>query len=336
MRTPHQLAHTLLALGAFFILTSTAFAQADPGSPYPAASELSDQRAGSVLFYNLYSSNAANPKIENTLINITNTNTTASAIVHFFFVDSATSSVSTSIFCCLTPNQTAVLLASDVDPGTTGYVIGVAVSGIGCPVSFNFLIGDEYVKLASGQAANLGAETFAALYDGVLPGCSGTSTTAALIFNGVRYNRAPRVLALDKFRSPADGNSTLLILNRVGGSLVMGERAAAVGRISGEVTNSAGNSLSFTFTSGSTQFRAVLSDTFPAISPALPSFIPSGRTGWMKFAGDTDIGLLGAVINFNPNVKTSLSAFKQGHNLHKLTLSATNMIVMPVSPPNCG
>jgi hypothetical protein len=58
---------------------------------------------------------------------------------------------------CLTANQTTTFLASEQDPGTTGYHLAIAVDGVnGCPINFNFLIGDEYIKLESGHFANLG------------------------------------------------------------------------------------------------------------------------------------------------------------------------------------
>src|SRR5262249_43517171 len=130
--------------------------------------------------------------------------------------------------------------ASDVDPGVTGYIVAVASDSFtGCPVSFNFLIGDEYVKFATGHFANLGAEAFAALFNGTIPGCDANSTTATLAFNGLAdgYNRAPRVLALENFASRADGNDTLLIINRLGGNLATG--AAVIGALFGIVYDDA-------------------------------------------------------------------------------------------------
>jgi hypothetical protein len=182
---------------------------------FPAAAEVSDQKAGSVLVYNLYSSSIAAPNSQNTRISITNTNPACLSRCTLFFVDGATCSIADSLVC-LTPNQTASFLASDIDPGTTGYIVAVASDLVtGCPVNFNYLIGDEYVKLSSGHAANLAAEGFAALAGG-LPACNGLSVTALLSFDGASYNRAPRVLAASNVPSRADGNDTLIVLNRFG------------------------------------------------------------------------------------------------------------------------
>ena len=63
--------------------------------------------------------------------------------------------------------------------------------------------------------------------------------------------------------------------------------------------------------------------------------IPAGRSGWAKIFSQADIGLLGAMINFNPNAGTSAGAFNQGHNLHKLTLTTTPNYIIPVFPSGC-
>src|SRR5262245_27935891 len=183
MQTSRKLTQALLALFALVVLSASALA-ADPGLAYPATSEVSDQKAGSLLVYNFYTSGAAG-NAQNTRINITNTNGLEAAFVHLFFVDGSGCAVADS-FTCLTANQTTSFLASDVDPGVSGYIVAVASDGfIGCPLSFNFLIGDEYVKLSTGHQANLGAEAFSALFNGVLPGCDANSVTALLNFSGV-------------------------------------------------------------------------------------------------------------------------------------------------------
>ncbi len=218
MHTSRKLAHMLLSLLALVVMASAALA-ADPGLVYPPTSEASDQKAGSLLVYNFYSSGATSGNSENTRINITNTSTSNPALVHLFFVANSCSIADSYI--CLTENQTASFLTSDVDPGVAGYIIALTVDNNGCPYSHNFLIGDEYVKLASGHAANLGAVAFSALYAGTQPGCDANSTTATIAFSGVSVTTKPLFMA-DNIPSCADGNDTLVIINRLAGNLATG------------------------------------------------------------------------------------------------------------------
>ncbi|MDQ3011655.1 MAG: Ig domain-containing protein, partial [Acidobacteriota bacterium] len=300
-----------------------------PGTLPASTSPMSDQKAGSVLIYNVYTS-SSNPTQQNTRISLTNINPALPAFVHLFFVDGTSCSVADSILC-LTPNQTTSFLASDLDPGSTGYIVAIAVDANGCPTNFNFLIGDEYVKFASGHAANLGAEAITAIAGG-LPFCDTNSTTATLSFDGVSYNVVPRVLALDNIPSRADGNDTLLILNRIGGNLATG--ASTLGSIFGILYDDSENALSFSITGGC-QLRSSLSNTFPRTTPRFEQFIPAGRSGWLKLFSQSDIGISGAAINFNANSGTTAGAFNQGHNLHKLTNTSTANYTIPVFPPGC-
>ncbi|MDX2040106.1 MAG: hypothetical protein SF097_02605 [Acidobacteriota bacterium] len=304
-----------------------------PGIPYPAQAELSDQKAGSVLIYNVYTSGATSGNAQNTRINITNTHPQRDAWVHLFFV--AESCAIADSYICLTANQTASFLASDLDPGTTGYLVAVAVDGrLGCPTNFNFLIGDEYVKFASGHAANLGAEAIAALYEGNVAGCDGGAFTAVLAFDGnTQYNRVPAALALDNVGSRADGNDTLVIINRIAGNLGIG--AATLGTLFGILYDDAENALSFSVTGGC-QLRNSITNNFPRTTPRFETFIPAGRTGWAKVFNQTGaIGMTGAAINFNANAASSAGAFNNGHNLHHLTLNAASGYIIPVFPPSC-
>ncbi len=302
-----------------------------PGSLPRTTSPANDQSAGSVLIYNIYTSSTDSNR-QNTRLSITNIEPVRTAFVHLFFVDGATCSVADS-FICLTPNQTATFLASDLDPGTSGYLVAVAVDRKGCPVNFNYLIGDEYVKLASGHAANLGAEAVTAIAGG-LPSCNENSTTAVLAFDGMSYSVLPHVVALDNIPARADGNDTLLILNRIGGSLATG--AATLTSIFGVLYDDAETALSFSFTPGTCQFRSVLSAGFPRTAPRFDSHIPAGRSGWMKLSisGGT-AGMTGAVINFNANAGASAGAFNQGHNLHVLTNTNAATYTIPILPPSC-
>jgi hypothetical protein len=82
---------------------------AGPGALFPSDSEVSDQKAGSVLVYTTYSSSIAAPNSQNTRISITNTHQQLRVAVHLFFVDGATCSIADSLVC-LTPNQTGSFL----------------------------------------------------------------------------------------------------------------------------------------------------------------------------------------------------------------------------------
>jgi len=362
MRTSRKLTHLLMALFALVIMSAAAFA-ADPGVLYPATSEASDQKAGSLLFYNIYTSSASGTT-ENTRINITNTSTTQAAFVHLFFV--ARECGVADSFICLTATQTASFLTSDVDPVTSGYIVAVADDGVtGCPVAFNHLIGDLYVKFSTGHAANLGAVAFAALYPGgkdsdgnviKAPGCTDASITAELRLNGrvsagppavappggvsdpasgATYNQLPRVLALSNIPSAADGNDTLLIVNRVGGNLATGTNTT-VG-LFGLLYDDAENVFSFTLGTSNCQLRGTLgSANFPRTTPRFGTIIPAGRSGWMKLYNvNADVGYLGAMINFNAGATTAAGAFSGGHNLHHLTLSSANTLIVPIFPPSC-
>jgi hypothetical protein len=216
-------------------------------------------------------------------------------------------------------------------------MVAIAVDGVlGCPISHNFLIGDEYVKLETGHQANLGAEAFAALYQGTLPGCDGNTVTTTLAFNGTAtgYNRAPRVLAVSNIPSILDGNDTRIAVLRVGGSLVSGS-GNTIGTLFGILYDDQEQSHSWAQARGCYSF-AQLTNNFPRVSPRFDQVIPAGQTGWMKFyVPDADVALLGSVINRNPNSGTASGAFNGGHNLHKLTLSAAAVITIPIFPPSC-
>src|SRR5262249_954156 len=256
----HTFTRAALSLLALALLTGAALAQ-DPGVAFPATSEASDQKAGSLLYYNAYTSDPATPNTSDTRINITNTNSQSSVAVHLFFVNGANCQVADS-FICLTENQTASFLASDLDPGTTGYIVAVANFTNGLPRQFNFLIGDEYVKFASGHRANLGAVAFSKLTATNVTSTDGS--LAAAFFDGLNlagsYNRAPRVVALDNIPARADGNDTLLILNRVGGDLTTS--GALLGNMFGILYDDAETPLSFTTTAGC-QLRLSITNNFP-------------------------------------------------------------------------
>lgn len=323
----------LFALCMALTMASTIFG-AEPGRPERQEDDArrslaSDQRPGSLLVYNIYASSPTESGKQDTDISMTNVNTTRSAFVHIFFIADGCSTADSYI--CLTPNQTASFLASDVDPGIKGYIIAYATNDKGCPTSFNYLIGSESVKFESGHTASLGAESYAALYNGTLPGCSAADATARIALDGVRYNAAPRVLAVDKIPSPVTGNSTMLILNSLEGDLAIGMKT--IGTFGGVLFDDAESAFSFSATAPC-QFRLAMSDAFPVTTPVFSQVIPSGRTGWMRLMARDERAISGAVINFNPNAATRRNAFTGGHNLHHVSYT-TGGFLTPVFPPSC-
>ena len=321
---------------------------AGPGQSYPPKSEASDDKAGSLLIYNLYSSNAAFPEADNTRINLTNTNPYTGVVVHLFFVDGSTCSVADT-FVCLLPSQTVTFTTAEVDPGTSGYIVAVAVDGpkgfaggtnTGRPVSFNYLIGDEFIKFSAVlYQANLRAVAFAVVDNygrPVDPKYDPNSPTAELIFDGApgNYNRAPQSLAVSNFPSPASGfvgeYFTHLVINRVGGDLT--SSAARIGSIFGLLYDDLERALSFTFTSAQCQFRSTITASFPRTTPRPHLFIPDGHSGWMKlFSQNPEVALVGSVI-IGTNDRTFPSG---GRNMHHLTLAKSAVYTIPVFPPNC-
>jgi hypothetical protein len=297
--------------------------------PLAPGNAMSDQKPGSVLVFPLYTSSADAPHVENTRLSVTNTSATENAYIHLFFVDGR-SCAPADFFACLAPERSLSFLTSDYDPQTTGYVVAVAINRQGCPISFNHLIGDAYVKMRSGHAANYGAEAFAALFGGVLPGCGPASVTATLRLDGsaTGYNAAPRELAVDGLTSPGDGGNSLLFVTRAGGDLTT--RGGFVGRLQGVLYDETEAPFSFTAFNGDAgcQFSVTISDFFPRTIPRYSVIVRKGRIGWIKFWSMNGAGLLGVVLHDAAN---DLPA---GRNLHKLS-ATTDSFVIPLFAPPC-
>lgn len=292
------------------------------------------QRPGSVLVFNIYTSDATKPETQNTSITITNTNKQQFVGLHLFAIRGSDGSVADA-FICLTANQTTTILTSEFDPGSTGYLIVIAVDRrTGCPIGFNSLVGSEYVKFASGHTAALPAESIPALFTGIAPECQTGAQTAKLNFDGVDYAELPNTISVDKIPSPAEGNSTMVIFNSLGGSLnIAGSSVARIGDFTGRLFDDAENSVGFTANAGY-QFRSLLDDKFPTTTPRLTTFVPAGRTGWMRLTAAEGHGITGAVLNFNPDTATKRTVFSGGRNLLYLkTTSAT--LTIGLFPPSC-
>jgi hypothetical protein len=81
--------------------------------------------------------------------------------------------------------------------------------------------------------------------------------------------------------------------------------------------------------------RGTLSNVFPRTTPRSEEVIPAGHSGWMRIYAADEVGILGAMINYNAGAGTGSGAFNQGHNLHQLTLTDRMRLTIPVFPPGC-
>jgi uncharacterized repeat protein (TIGR01451 family) len=302
------------------------------GLAWPASSEASDDKSGSVLFFPLYTSNASVPAQQNTTISLTNTGIFDAATIHLFVVDGSTCSAQ-DVFICLTPNQTISFLASDFDPGVTGYIVAVAVNPIsGRPVSFNCLAGDAYVKYSSGHRASYGAVAASTLLNNP-SGVDPLATTAVLKFDGIHYSRLPRILAVDGIPSPGEGNSTMISLMAVGGNYSL--TGSILGSLTGNLFDDRENNYSFNESAPNCLFVRTLSDNFPRTFTPFSGVVSPGHSGWMKIRAFQDIGILGVMLNYNQNTGTAANAFSNGHLLHGMTLTGASQITIPVDVPEC-
>ena len=322
---------TFLLLAVF---SGTVWAQTPPGTAFPNTSELSDQKLGSILVYN-YITTVGDPATTNTELNLTNTHPTMPVTVRLFLVREAGRPI--SFFVTLAPRQTVSYLVSNLLPDfdINGYAVAVAVnSATGCPINFNHLAGDAFIKLTAGQRAGLQAVAIAAIAASPAT-CSGGSTT--LNFDGTNYNKLPRVVSMNDIPSRVDGNDTLLIVNRIGGDLT--STVAPLGTMFGLIYNDAETPSSFSFANASSsQFRSVLSNTFPRTVPQFQTIIPAGRSGWMRvFHSSQANAYLAATLNFNASAGASANAYNNGQNLtHRTLTTGGTTLAMLVSTPPCS
>lgn len=281
------------------------------------------QLPGSLLVYPLYSSISTNTQAEDTRLTITNTSPTDLVAVHIFWVDGSGSTIADT-FLCLTSNQTTRYMASEFDPDIGGYLIAIAIDPLtGCPVNHNNLIGELYLKTIAGQSANLAAISIQALEPRPVQ-CDQASVTAEIRFDGYYYQMLPTTLAVDHLPSPTDGLESLLIVDRIEGSLVAGMRT--IGDLAGVVYNDLEVGQSFTIASSRRQMRLPLADSTLRLTPRLSKSIPNGRTGWVRFSHVDQGAMVGVV----------LTRSRQGHNLHALGMTGTSRLVVPLTGRGCG
>lgn len=292
-----------------------------------AASIIGDQKPGSVLFFNRYTSSASNPTRENSTLNITNTNPTTAAFVRLFLV-SGTTCQTTELQFCLAAQETVSLLMSDFDPGVRGYAMAVATNVQGQPIQFNWLTGNVVVKQTASNVGGsysslLGAVALAKRKDGAIANVNGL---AEMIFDDVNYDRLPGQLAFDSVPSQVGAaNLTVVSVYRPLTDLTAIPSAAV--QITGWSKNSSGQVATSAGNLNSTCYSDVMMSTFRLQPTVINQFIPSGSTGWFSASSADLMPLMGSQFN--------TGEFSGGNNARPLAFSAEYKIRIPVAAVAC-
>ncbi len=324
----HQIRIIFLIIGWTLISTGMLRA-ADPGSAYLPDNLISDQKPGSILFFNVYTSDATDSREQNAKFSVTNTSPTKGVAIHIFFVDGMSGSPADFIFC-LTPSQTISFEAVELDPNTEGYIVVIATDSNGAPIVHNSLIGDVFVKFSSGHRAGLGALAVAARQ---VPTVPATDAAVNLDFDGVSYDRLPLTLAVDNVPSRINNNDTVVFINRPVGDLTNG--VGEIGHLFGLLFNDTENAYSFGHYSSRCQTRLTFNGNTPRTAPRFTTVVPDGRSGWVRLYSVSNTPIIGAFLNYNSGSSSVPNAFSGGRNLHILTTTTAQMTI-PVYPTRCS
>lgn len=294
-----------------------------------SAALLGDQKPGSILFFNRYTSSASNPAREDTMLNLTNTNPSTSTFVRMFLVNGTTCEVQ-RIDLCLAARQTVSYQMSDLDPGIKGYIVAVATNQAGEPVNFNWLTGNTMVKQGAANAlvpftTTISAFAVAKRSAGEVK--AGTNNEAELIFDDAQYDRLPMQSAFDGIRSQANSaNLTTLAMYRPLPSLSTGTANATI-QITGWSVNGANQVISST-TNLTTACYGDFSVGALRLSPTpIGQLLPAGSTGWFGVATSDSQPLMGVQINSGP--------FNGGGNARSLSYVTDYRIKVPVATMTC-
>ncbi len=293
-----------------------------------AAVRVGDQKPGSVLFFNRYTSSASNSTREDTTFNVTNTNPATPAYIRLFLVNGA-SCQTTELQLCLAAQQTVRFLMSDIDPGVKGYVIAVATNPLGEPIQFNWLTGNVIIKQPGGNIGGsygsvLSAVAVAKRKDGNVPNTNGL---AEMVFDDVNYDRLPAQIAFDGVPSQsASSNATLLSLYRPVTDLTGAVPSSTV-QVTGWGINNQGQVISSTGNNSSACYSEIAMGTFRLQPTPINQLVPSGATAWFAASSTDLLPLMGAQFN--------TGEFNSGSNARPLSFATEYKIRIPVSPVSC-
>jgi sugar lactone lactonase YvrE len=286
-------------------------------------SNVSAQRAGSVLVFPYYTSKAATKA--DTRMTISNISSAASTVanqayVHLFFVD-GTTCAQADLFLCLTPNASFSFKASEYDPEATGWLLAVAVNQAGTPIQNNTLIGNAFVTDGN-YVDNYGAESFWANF--AQTATVNPNGTATLRFDGSGYERVPNEFAAE-IQSPVDVAGQRIVTAGLNGDLTTGQITGAAQAGTALVYN--GNEKPFgsfsAFLNGNCQALATITTSSPRVPNGMAVMIPSGQTGWMRVKVGGAVGLI-----MTPRTAT----WKGIRALHKISYTTATLTISTFRP----
>ncbi len=295
------------------------------------SARVSDQKPGSVLAFPYYTSGAPVPMVSpnDTRISITHSSAPGArvydAFVHVFLIE-GTSCAQLDFFVCLTRGASFVFNTSAMDPDMTGYIIAVAVNGMGLPIQNNVLIGNAFVNTPD-YYGNYGAESFAAnsanLYTDYGP-------TARLYFDGIGYDAVPKEFTVE-IQSPVDVPSPFqkIVVAGMIGDLSTSTMSGAAQVMAAQVINDTERAVaSFSrVVSGGCQTMGNITATTPRVGGGMAALIPAGRSGTIKFKVGGGVGLLLTPRN------TTWGGIRTLHKTATVATSLTIPIFMPTCPP---
>lgn len=292
-----------------------------------AANRQSDQKPGSVLFYHRYTSSLSNPGAKDTTISFTNTSFTDSTKARLFFVNGQDCQTF-DVAVCLNPQQTTTFKMSEYDPGTTGYVVAVAIDNDGKPTQFNWLIGNAQIR----QISPLNNQS----YDTILSATAVakrssaavtvTNNKAEMVFDDSMYDSLPSQIAADNIPSQGtsaqNANATFLGLYRPTGDLSGGTVAP---KIDFSIFNTQGGTSIASQTLGC---YADLRLNTIRFNPQLTTTLPAGQTGWIRISTPDKLPIMGAQFS-------SGASFSSGATLRAIMYTPDYRIHVPVKIPGC-
>jgi hypothetical protein len=257
--------------------------QVGPGLPQVGSnaqrSAASSTKAGSILFFHKFTSNAERPNEINTLLTITNTNPRDPINVRVFLVSDCSVE---DRFVTLVANQSRALLAGKEVPGKTGYAVAIAVNSQGLPTQFNWLIGNTNIRGEWGHEASYNALAVAKRSRGPLSS-NDSGIAADILFNDVDYDRLPKTVAIDHLQNQDAVYDPLFITDVALFSPAADLSGSTPSKIKLNATayNSTGQSFPQTTDIGC-GLNASVSEIWTA--PPFNQIIAANRTGWATFA----------------------------------------------------